>query len=118
MTKKWIAVYMFRLGITDETKKIVEDYLQIVPHVKTDVWVFNDDLKKTASASCIVMSYEKDQPTIQYINKVLCLIPFPQPCFRSIFYHRETKDNHYFFEFSLSGTVVVLTKEEYDYLFN
>lgn len=117
MTKE-LAVYMYRADTTKSTRKIVEEYLQIVPHIKTEVCAFDDE-QRVKSAPCIVMPYVKGQLCIQYVNRVLCLIPFPQPCIRAIFYERETNDTEYiYFEFMLSGTVVRLTKEEYDYLFN
>lgn len=118
MSSKMLAVYMYRAETTKSTRKIVEEYLQIVSHIKTEVLEFDDE-GKVKSAPCMVMSYIKGQPCIQYINRVLCMIPFPKPCFRSIFYYRETNDNDcYYFEFMLSGAVVRLTKEEYEYLFN
>lgn len=116
---KELAVYMFRAETTKSTRKIVEDYLQIVPHIKTEVLEFDNE-GKVKSAPCMVMPYIKGQSCIEYINKVLCMIPFPKPCFRCIFYERETNDTEYvYFEFMLSdGVVVRLTKEEYEYLFN
>ena len=118
MVSKMLNVYMYKEDTPKSTREIVEEYLQIIPHIKTEVCAF-DDNQKVVSSPCIAMPYVKGQPCVQYINRVLCLIPHPQPCIRGIFYERETNDTEYvYFEFLLSGTVVRLSKEEYDYLFN
>lgn len=109
---------MYRVNTPESAREIVEEYVQIIPHIKTEVCAF-DDNQKVVSSPCMVMPYVKGQLCMQYVNKVLCTIPFPQPCIRCIFYERETNDTEYtYFEFMLSGAVVRLTKEEYDYLFN
>lgn len=114
-----IASLLFIAKGTPELHEILEEFLQIIPHMKT--WI-TSSINKEKLASCYVV------PSNYYIGKIIhkimyCMIPEVQiPIVQNTYYFVGTHDNGKSYQFAPSNEPstepenlrIVISKEDYE----